>query len=320
MRKIIGLSATFIGALIGAGFASGREIALYFAKTSIIAPLISGLFFGFFCYFFLELGRLYNNNFTKIFGKFEFIFIFFIKLFNFVFLCAMIAGSEIIIKNIFNIHGGAVITGILAIITIILGTEKLKDINSIAVIAIIILIIFLFIKSEKELFFIKIGILPAITYTSMNVLTGGYLISKICGSPTRKQNICCGIIVGVVLSLLLCFSYLMITKNFDKIMPLIETAKKYNMALIGNIIMYLAIYTTVISSLAVVSDQKTSNAIFIISIANIISIFSFEKIVNSIYPIIGIVSTVIIILLLFMKYRNKIFKINCFTKLKKIKN
>ncbi|MFA6866232.1 MAG: hypothetical protein WCR54_01815 [Clostridia bacterium] len=307
MRKIIGLASTFIGALIGAGFASGREIALYFANTSIIAPLVSGLLFGVFCYLFLELGRIHNNNFPIIFGKFENVFIFFIKLFNFIYICAMLAGSEIIIKNIFGINGGCIITGILGIITIVLGTEKLKDINTIVVIGIFILIIILFTHCHNSFVFIKIGLLPAFTYAGMNVLTSGYFISKICGNPTKKQNICCGIIVGGVLSFILCITYLIISNNFDAVMPLIETASIYNLALVGNIIMYLAIYTTVISSLAVVSDQKLPNAILVICFANIISIFSFENIVNSIYPIIGIISSLIIIIIVFLNAKPKYF-------------
>lgn len=306
MRKIIGTASTFIGALIGAGFASGREIALYFSKTSIAAPIISGILFGFLCFFFLELGRIYNNDIFSVFGKGRFVFTFFIKLFNMIYLCAMIAGSEIVVKNLFNINGGSIITGIVSLITLFLGTEKLKDVNSIAVLAIITLVIFMFFRCQKNMVFISIGIIPSICYTGMNVFPSGYFVSQISKDMTKKENIICGIIVGIVLSTILTFTFLIISKNFDAVMPLMQTASQYHLDLAANIILYLAIYTTVLSSLAIVSDSKPVIAVIAICTANLISLFSFENIVNSIYPIIGIISTIIIVLIFLMHKKDKI--------------
>lgn len=107
-------TATFIGALIGAGFASGREIALYFANTSIITPLLAGVFLGYFCYFFLELGRIYKGDISQFLGKGSKVFDIIVRLCCLITTCAMIAASEEVVFNLFHFCGGGIITGILA--------------------------------------------------------------------------------------------------------------------------------------------------------------------------------------------------------------
>jgi uncharacterized membrane protein YkvI len=299
-NKIIGLSATFTGALIGAGFASGREIALYFSHTSPFTPLLAGACLGLLCYFFLELGRIYNGDFFVLFGKTKPVFLITIRLCCFITTCAMIAGGENVIYNLLGIHGGGIITGIIALITLYLGMEKLKFINSLIMPAVIVLIMILLFCDNMAIEFEKLSIIPAFTYATMNIICGGYFVSTLSSNTTKKENMWTGIISGIILGTLLFSIYLIIQNNTDEAMPLMSTATEYNLKVVGNIIMYLAIYTTITSSLSVTSNNNIKNAIATIAFSFIISLFGFKKIVDTTYPIIGLIGAIMVFIIIFL--------------------
>lgn len=304
-NRVIGLSSTFMGALIGAGFASGREIALYFSHTSPFTPLLSGACLGILCYFFLELGRIYNGDFFILFGKGRGVFICIIKVCNIITTCAMIAGGEEVFFNLFGIRGGGIITGIITLLTLYFGVEKLKLINSFIMPAIIILILILFFKGNGKAEFEKLSVLPAFTYAAMNIITGGYFISTLSKDSTKKENLMAGVVTGIILSLLLLSVYIIIQDNIYDIMPLMSAAQSHNMKTIGNLIMYLAIYTTITSSLAVASSNNMKTAVMIIAACYGISIFSFEKIVDITYPLMGFTGIVMIFIVIYLLIKQK---------------
>lgn len=308
LKRVIGISATFIGTLIGAGFASGREIALYFSHTSPFTPLLSGACLGILCFFFLELGRLYKGDFFVLFGKGKPFFLVLIRFFNAVITCAMIAGGEEVIFSLFGIHGGGIITGIITIITIILGVEKLKLVNSLIVPAIVILILVLLFSQESKMQFERLSILPAVTYAAMNIISGGYFISTLSKDCSKKENIIIATICGIVLGAMLVSVYIIISGDINNIMPLMSAAAKCNLKVVGNIIMYLAIYTTITSSLVVASNNNIKTAVVITSVCYIVSLFSFEKIVDISYPIMGVCGAAVILWIVYLMIRERLIK------------
>lgn len=285
-------TATFIGALIGAGFASGREIALYFANTSIITPLLAGVFLGFFCYFFLELGRLHNGDISLFLGKGSKIFELTVRFCCIITTCAMIAGSEEVVYKLFHFSGGGIITGILALLTVYWGVDKIKASNFIIVPVIIVLICLFFYYEHDFHIEGKIKLIPAFTYCTMNIITGGYFVSTFSASYTKKDNIFIGTLCGVVLVILLLLVYVIIQKNILADMPLMVTAQQLGFAKIGNIIMYLAIFTTLTGCLSVASKNNKLVCLIIISISFVVALLGFKKIVDIFYPIMGIIGAV----------------------------
>ena len=53
MKKVIKAVALFIGTVVGAGLASGKEIAVYFNGLNPLTTIFSGVFLGFFCSLFM---------------------------------------------------------------------------------------------------------------------------------------------------------------------------------------------------------------------------------------------------------------------------
>ena len=139
MKKTLSICFAYVGTVIGAGFATGQEILLYFGESSIVSVLLAGCMLGFFCYVFLVIGTRNNNPYSPFF-KFATPVKFIVKISNVVIYCATIAGSEMVFYNIFNIYGGSIITTLVSII-FVLGNPKRMNILNIAIVPTIIILV-----------------------------------------------------------------------------------------------------------------------------------------------------------------------------------
>lgn len=275
--------------MIGAGFASGREIALYFASTSPLSPLLGGVFCGLFCYVFIELGRLSNGDILKYsFKKISKIMLFLIKLSNIIIFCAMLAGCEYIIKRLFNINGGTLISAAFGLICIYLGVEKIKLLNFIIVPLLIFLIGIVYFKYQPHILpFQSFAFHSPILYACMNILSGGFLISTFAKGLKPSDSINISLTVTVILCFLLVVIYLLIQDSFNMPMPMLFIASTVNLINIGCIILYLAVFTTLTGSLYIVCGSDMKKATIITSIGLVVACFGFQPITDMLYPIIG---------------------------------
>ncbi len=307
--KRLSTAAVFLGAFIGAGFASGREIALYFADCSPLVPFLGGLLLAVFCYFFLLIGSYTHGNPKLLWGKASKFADAVIKISNLVTLCSMIAASEITVFTLFSFHGGGVITGILALITVVAGVEKIKLSNFIIVPVIILLIATLFFKNG-ELFFVgKVTVLPAFSYCTMNIIGGGYLVSTMSKGFSKKDCVITASYSGIFIIILIMAVFFTIRNTQNSDMPLIEAAKLSNLALIGNVVMYLAVFTTITSCLSIVSENKPYAVAIVTSLSFVVSVLGFRTIVDKLYPVLSILGAMVstgYVFLFVMKKRRKI--------------
>ncbi len=285
-------AASFVGAVIGAGFASGREIALFFADTSPLTPILAGVFLGVFCFLFLELGRKYNGNVYMFFGKGGYTFQMTVRLCCLITVCAMIAASESVVYSLFSFRGGGIITAILALLTVFWGVDKINFSNFLIVPIIVILVVYLFILEPSFFIDKPFLIIPAFTYSAMNIITGGYFVATFSGNYTRKDNIIIAVISGAVLSLLLILVYLLIQKNVNDSMPLMSTAERLGIGKIGSIIMYLAVFSTLTGCLSVAGKNQKISSVAVTCIGLLGAVWGFDKLVDTFYPLMGIVGAI----------------------------
>lgn len=287
--KNLKLACTFIGTMIGAGFASGREIALYFASTSPLSPLLGGVFCGLFCFVFVEMGRLSNGDILKYsFKKISKIVLILIKLSNIIIFCAMLAGCEYIILRLFNINGGTIISAGLVLICIYLGVEKLKLLNFIIVPLLLVLIGIIYFKFQPDVLpFQSFAFHTPILYACMNILSGGFLISTFAKGLKPSDSLNISLMVTVILSFLLVIIYLLIQDSFNMPMPMLFTASTVGMIKLGCVILYLAVFTTLAGSLYIVTGSDIKKAMFITSIGLVVACFGFQPITDKLYPVIG---------------------------------
>lgn len=289
----IPLCATFVGTIIGAGFASGREISLYFGHTSLLAPIISGIVLTFLCFVFMELGRFNEGNILRIFGKFEPLIKLFLYISAFISLLAMVSGGGEVILNLTRLRHGDIFTAVIVLVTIILGVDKIKLCNTIFVPLIIVMIILITALNGRFSPFERTGLISSVTYSGMNIIMGGYFLSRLSVNCSRKDNLKVSVISGAVITALLLCIYCSIQNTLDDSMPLISAAKKVNIGVVGNLIMYLAVYTTAVSDLYVISLDNKKTAIIITAVILPLATLPFSSIVDFTYPILGVIGSVI---------------------------
>ena len=173
ITKCLNTSCVFIGTFIGAGFATGREILLFFGKSSPAVPILSALICGLFCSLFLYAGHKGLNVIPTKGGR---LMLFGFSLAAFIIYSAMISASEEIIYALTSLHGGGVFLVIVIGIICLSNREGLKMLNVIVVPLIIILIIYMGVKVENIIMPIKLNIYNAVAYASINMFLGGFLV------------------------------------------------------------------------------------------------------------------------------------------------
>ena len=187
MKKSISIAFGFAGTVIGAGFASGKEILLYFSGASVFTPLLAGLILGLLAFLFCEMGR--SGDAYSYFGKGKKVFILLIKAANIAVFCTTVAACEEAIFSLFGFHGGSVLTVLATLFTLFTDKRMMGAVSLICVTAILIMLSIVFFKSDVSLPRGTFSPLSALTYAGMNMLTGGFFITASAKNFTRKNSV-----------------------------------------------------------------------------------------------------------------------------------
>lgn len=326
MKNIIKVVFVIIGSLIGAGFASGQEIYLFFFSygiNGIIGIIISSTLIGIVTKKSLKIIKQYNIQTYK-----QFLEIIIntkrkntIKLINLIvntFILAtffiMIAGFGTYLEQEYGINKivGSII---LAIITFIILNKNIKGVvkaNEIIVPILIILITIIGLINLTNIPLLEIKkytiqnnnpifILQAILYASYNsILLIPILITLNKYIKSNKQINIISIISTLIIILLSILIYLLLTK-VDVNIEMIEMPAVYVVSNMFKIFKYIygfiilgSIFTTTISLgvsfLQNINKKKlsyTQIAALMCITSTIISNIGFSNLVNSLYPIFG---------------------------------
>ena len=98
-------------------------------------------------------------------------------------------------------------------------------------------------------------------------------------------------------------------------MPLLAVAYEQDLSFIGAIIIYLAVFTTLVSSLVIVSDMKRKSVYTTSIVGALISIWGFQNIINYAYKPIGIVGLALtlfciyLLIIQFLRSRSQVNKL-----------
>lgn len=216
------IASTYIGTVVGAGFASGQEILRFFSAygwAGFWGIAISTVLFFFFGYSALVIGNKlkatshlevvrFSNG--KVLGSFvDFVVIFFL----FGALAVMIAGAGAIIHEEFGLSSlwGTLAMALLSFITVITGTKGVVNAISAVVPLLIVsvLIIFLFninnsiTESEMEYSGILSGATPdwllsSFNYASYNLVTAVAVLAPLGAGAKSKKSLFLGSLLGSV--------------------------------------------------------------------------------------------------------------------------
>lgn len=313
MKKAFKTTFLYIGTAIGAGFSSGREIALFFGDVSPLNVAISSLFMSMFCGLFLIAGK--NHLIPK--GKLISFAIFVCASIS---LCAMLAGGDYIM---FSMTGIPVFLGlamtILGGIVVVLGIEKIKVVNSILVPLIIICIALLYAKLPPQNYTLPFTLSKPFLYSGLDVLLGGVIISQEGEKLSYKEIfLSCALTCGFMFGMLYMLQTIVLADTNDSLMPVLAISQMLNLKPVCGVLIGVAIFTTLVSSLKIVSDYLSSNlskskrlhtlgapenksiiVFFCLVVCYPLSFFGFNTIVDNLYPLIsvcGVILTIIVII------------------------
>lgn len=327
-----------LGSIIGAGFASGKEIAVFFSNIGVLSYLNIILLFVFF-YLLLKLFMKFGNSLktknlfevNKIIFKKSYKFFNILVLFGlFAIIVSMIAGINSIGEIVFN----SINLPILSIFSIFftffmlnLGYKAISKLNKILVPIIIFFIVFIclicVLKTDYTTVIQNNFSLKAIFkyfcfmlfYIAFNVIYSSELIIENSHNFSKKQIKNNAFLISSILVLLvLIINFTLLHTNLNTFysdMPILNMAYSINTYLgySFSLILYISILTTLISTLYIFINCFSKNKFFVTAIiltsSFILSFFGFSYIVNVIYPIEGVIGVIFIIFCLKFYIKNR---------------
>ncbi len=312
---------SIIGTLIGAGFASGQEMYLFFYRYGVngilglvlCSSLMAGVIYKTFIIIHDKQIHSYKDFLNTIFGseRLSFISNIIVNAFLLVTFYIMISGFGAYFEQRFQISSviGASIFSFLCFFVLVKDIEGVKKVNSIIVPILIVVIFIIGILSIKRLDVTNLvneknsfkWILQAIVYCSYNmILVIPVLVSFGKYISSKKQIVIVSILSGVIVFVLAIsiFSVLTsVTVDYSKIeMPAVYAIDK-NFSWISGIygsVILLSIFSTAISIgisfLKNITKDRNSfpQIVAIMCISGvIISNFGFSNLVKLLFPIFG---------------------------------
>ena len=323
ISKPLYIAALLFGSVVGAGFASGKEILFYFARFgaySIPFAILTVVLFCVLCYTFLSLGRIHGlKNLSEtsvlLFGKFSYISELVLIFGNLVLLSSMLAGSN----SLFNIMLptlpfplAGVITALCCLLIVLKGFKLLIKINELITPIMLVVIFYLFITSLSNYTSFEFLTPPSGTITILSPLISsilfvcgnmffvGFVVAKYGTGCTQRDSLMGSIIAGVLL--LLCisaeaFAIFLTPESALSDMPLvyIASSRGYVFRTITLGAIFISILTTASIMLYTVKNyieqfikNKLLAAFLVIATAFMLSLLGFSNIVGWLYPVLGV--------------------------------
>lgn len=313
MKEAVKNCSLFIGTVIGAGFASGREVALFFKGNSPFIALFSGLVLGACCILFMLLGKGVKDLDSKLFGRFATPFKVLSGICSFIIFIAMFAGSEYIICEMFGMRYFGVISAVAVIAISVCGIEKIKILNVVVVPFILMLVAVIFFKCACFSSSGTVSLATPLGYAAMNMLVGGYVMAEAGKTSTSKQAVWSGILSGVILAVMLYMIQCVVSSRIDLAMPLYSAAVESGLKTVGGLLIYLAIFTTFASSVNILYNdlnkyiKSTPVTCFAMLIAGwlVTAFITFEQAVNYGYPFVSAMGVLLTVSALFVFLKTK---------------
>lgn len=322
MKNILKVSFVIIGTIIGAGFASGKEIYTFFnvyGLNGLIGLIMSNIIMGLIIY--KTFAIVIKNNcatykeFIKIVAgpnkKLNDIVNNIMNIFLLISFCVMVAGFGAYFLQELNLPSiyGAIIIAILSYITFFYNTNGIVKINEILIPLLILFIAYLGMKNFNNIINIENisyqhnfnFIVKSILYSSYNsIMLVPIIITLKNFITTKKDAIKISVIVTFVMLIMSLIIFLNIQINFEQVksieIPIIYIAKNMGSGLkyIYGVVILIAILTSAISAgysflnnVAKKRKQYIVIATVICIVSVLISNFGFSNLLNYLYPILG---------------------------------
>lgn len=335
-KKAFQVAAVYVGSVVGAGFATGKEIVEFFSRfgsLGMLGIIISGLCFIYFGVKIMTIAiRIKAENFQQlnqhIFGDI------FSPIVNIILFFMLIGVTAVMLSGVGSVFTeqlqlsrelGVIITIILALIILVVGTKGLVLVNSIVVPLLIINSLFLafqalqlpdFWHHVQKLDQFQLTVFSsAFAYASFNLtLTMAILVPTAKEIGDEKVVKAGGVIGGIALTLVLLASHVTLVQLPDLLeyhIPMAVLVK--NLApyiyFFFIIVIYGEIFTSVIGNIygleryikKILNIRTVYIGIMILSVTYMISKIDYGVLLSTLYPLFGYISLIFLLLLSFKK-------------------
>lgn len=235
-------------------------------------------------------------------------------------LCAMLAGGDFVMQSMTGIPlaFGLAMT-VLGGIIVVLGIEKIRLLNTIVVPLIVLCISIVFFKLPTPQSSLPFTLSKPILYSGLDVLLGGVIVSEEGENLNYKEIFASCLMICVFLfGMLFMLQTVVLSDTNDSLMPTLAVSERLHLKFACGVLIAGAIFTTLVSSLKIVSDRTSSFlsrtkklcvlgdekhkafvVFFCLLIAYPLSFFGFDNIVDTLYPvnsILGVILFAIVVL------------------------
>lgn len=297
--KALKVAFVYIGTMVGAGFATGQEIQLYFLSTDILTLVVSSIFTGLFCVLMLVSGQkqIFNEKAKKIING---IF----ALSGIITVGIMLSGIKEIVKSPYIL----LLSLFVCMVVAVFGNRAMKAFNVICVPLIIIAVFVTAIVNNGKIVG-SFKIFNGLGYSAMNVFFESALMYREGENMTKSEISLAGVFVSILIFTLI-FCMRKACAPIVGVMPYIEASRSNGLGWVALIVVILAIYSTIVNCLEVTFDyakkhfEKTLVYTFVFIASLFISVFPFDLLIAKIYPIfsyLGIILNIFTFVLLLTK-------------------
>lgn len=335
MKKIIQLIFLILGTVIGAGYASGREIWLFFGPNSGRAIILFTLIFAVACYSTLKIAYQYQTHhyqqiFDQLFHK-STSWIYDLLMFVYLLLTTiiMIAGSGAVLE-VYHIPVwvGIVIMGIMVIWAFSFSIDQVIELNSILVpilISLLLAVLISFLAKEQHLEYAQqpVNYIKTIAFTSVNLLPIISVIGAIGHKISNKSTVfytslISSVILGTV-TLIYNYGLTLIQLEIDQFqMPIYGILIRFPnyVLLVVSIIIWVAIFGTVVGLLLglvtrIKNKYNVSQLKIVMILFTVLTPFAFsgfQTLIELIYPVYGVINSFILLKLILYPIKDAINK------------
>lgn len=333
MIEVISITLVIIGALIGAGFASGQEIFSFFyiyGKNGIYGILIMSILIGIFIYKSLKIiyqKQVYNyNDFLNLFiknTKIRNVILWIVNLLLLVSFYIMVAGFGAYFEQEIGINRiiGSIVLNLLCVIVFFSNIKGVLKASNLIVPFLIFFIFFIGIKNIVQIRTIDFHqmknnwILSMIIYNSYNFILLMPVLISLKKQITKEKNIKKVSILVTIIILILSISIflLLLNANIKEIenqeMPIVYIISNYfnKYKKIYAFIVLASIFTTAISvgigflqNISKNSNSYPQFVLFMCITSLLMSNIGFSKLLNFIYPVFGYIGILQIVIIFFI--------------------
>ncbi|MBO5782761.1 MAG: hypothetical protein J6R24_01310 [Clostridia bacterium] len=309
MKAVLKTTFTVVGSVIGAGFISGRELVRFFGGEAFFPVLLlTACLFFFYFYFLLAFGTKYGSFdgfLNGVFPKFSAVIRVSFLICSFVVVTAMLAGVNALQPK-FSPYI-AILTALFSFFTVKNGIDGLHAVNAVLVPAVVVyVVVSLFLTGNfnfaNTLSNSGMGIVFFVLYVTMNGFLSAPVIIESGAKLIRKRQIILSSLFSTLLivgCMTLILSAIGATQGAaQRVMPLVFVLKEGKLFLLCS---FLGIITTLISAyyplhIAVKGTKiKEAARLLILSAASLFAGWGLDKIVETVYPVIGILGVFFLI-------------------------